>query len=255
MIYWFTGQPCSGKTTLAEALINDSSDNCIHIDGDGLRELFQNFDYSEKGRVKNITSVIDLARFLDSKGFTVVISVVAPYKELRDSLKETNNVIEIYTHTTEVRGREHYFVEDYQKPTEDFIYMDTTDISVELCLEKIPYNKKTNQYSMFIGRWQPFHDGHQWLIDQRIKEGKNILLCIRDVKVDYKNPFFPHQVKKNLEEKFAKEIDKGKIKVMIIPDIESINYGRSVGYDVIEHVPPQQIHNISATKIRKSMGL
>jgi len=142
MIYWFTGQPGAGKTTLAKAMIEKCSDNCIHIDGDGLRDLFQNFDYSPAGRTKNIQSVLDLCRFLDNKGLTVVVSVVAPYKEMRDSLKNTNDVTEIYVHTTETRGREDYFAKDYEAPTEDFIDMDTTDISIDDCLDKISFNRE-----------------------------------------------------------------------------------------------------------------
>lgn len=142
MIYWFTGQPGAGKTTLANALIEQCSDTCINIDGDGLRELFQNFDYSQEGRVKNIQSVLDLCRFLDNKGFTVVVSVVAPYKQMRDSLKETNEVVEIYVHTTEVRGREKFFVNEYEAPTENFIDIDTTNKTIEECLNLIPFKRK-----------------------------------------------------------------------------------------------------------------
>jgi adenylylsulfate kinase len=142
MIYWFTGQPGAGKTTLANALIEKCSDTCINVDGDGLRELFQNFDYSSEGRVKNIQSVIDLARFLDHKGFTVVISVVAPYKEMRDSLKRTNEVVELYVHTTEIRGREQNFVKEYEVPTENFINIDTTNKTIDECLDLITFNRK-----------------------------------------------------------------------------------------------------------------
>ena len=108
------------------------------------------------------------------------------------------------------------------------------------------------KYSMFIGRWQPWHKGHQWLIDQRLKEGKNILICIRDVMPDKLNPYTCEEVYDNLhEEPLLKEFIKlNMVKVMIIPDIESVNYGRNVGYEVIEHVPPKDIKEISATKIR-----
>ena len=106
------------------------------------------------------------------------------------------------------------------------------------------------KYSMFIGRWQPWHKGHQWLIDQRLKEGKNVLICIRDVMPDEKNPYTCEEVYDYITEEMSDYINIGKIKVMIIPDIESINYGRDVGYDIIEHFPPPEIKEISATKIR-----
>ena len=85
---------------------------------------FKNYDYSPDGRVKNIQSVLDLCRFLDDKGFTVVVSVVAPYKEMRDSLKSTNEMCEIYVHTSEKRGREDFFAKDYEPPTDSFIDID-----------------------------------------------------------------------------------------------------------------------------------
>jgi nicotinamide mononucleotide adenylyltransferase len=113
----------------------------------------------------------------------------------------------------------------------------------------------TNQtkYSMFIGRWQPWHQGHRWLIDQRLNEEKNILLCIRDVEPDEKNPWTAHQILMNLSSELQDLIEAGRLRIMIIPDIESINIGRGVGYDVIEHIPPQEIHDISATKVREQM--
>jgi nicotinamide mononucleotide adenylyltransferase len=106
---------------------------------------------------------------------------------------------------------------------------------------------------MFIGRWQPWHEGHRWLIDQAFDEGKKVLLCIRDVPVDEKNPWSAIEVMMNLTNELIDLIEEGRLKIIIIPDIESINIGRGIGYDVIEHVPPQDIHDISATKIREQM--
>ena len=114
-------------------------------------------------------------------------------------------------------------------------------------------NRKTDGYAMFIGRWQPWHEGHRWLIDQQLNQGKKVLLCIRDVKQDDKNPWSAYQIMIMLTEELIEFIKDGKVRLMIIPDIESINFGRGVGYDIIEHVPPQEINDISATKIREQM--
>lgn len=114
-------------------------------------------------------------------------------------------------------------------------------------------NTGSKQYSMFIGRWQPWHSGHRWLIDQRLNEGKNVLICIRDIQPDEKNPFSAEEVERNIKQELWKLIGEEKVKVMIIPDIESVNFGRGVGYDIIEHIPPQEVGDISATKIREQM--
>lgn len=112
---------------------------------------------------------------------------------------------------------------------------------------------KPNQYAMFIGRWQPLHKGHQALFQEALNDGKNLLICIRDGKVDEKNPFTPEEVKRNIEDVYALLVNSGIMKVMIIPDIDSVNFGRGVGYDVIEHIPPTEIGDVSATKIREQM--
>jgi len=114
-------------------------------------------------------------------------------------------------------------------------------------------NGNGSGYAMFIGRWQPWHPGHRWLIDQKLNEGKNILLCVRDVPTDEKNPWSAWQVMMNLTEELMDLIEEGRVRLMIIPDIESVNIGRGIGYDVVEHVPPQDIHDISATQIREQL--
>tara|TARA_B100002052_G_scaffold215280_1_gene197248 strand:+ start:285 stop:713 length:429 start_codon:yes stop_codon:yes gene_type:complete len=136
MIFWFTGQPGSGKTTLGKALLEKLSD-VFHIDGDDLRGLSANVDYSKQGRISNIRTAQSIAMYLDNKGKNVVVSVVAPYKWLREEFKERHDVNEIYVHTSEIRGREHYFAEDYEKPEENFLEIDTTNVSVDECILRV----------------------------------------------------------------------------------------------------------------------
>jgi adenylylsulfate kinase len=112
---------------------------------------------------------------------------------------------------------------------------------------------KKNQYAMFIGRWQPLHLGHQALFQEALNQGKNLLICIREGEVNEKNPFTPEEVKKNIEDVYALLVNSGIMKVMIIPDICSVEFGRGVGYDIIEHIPPTEIGDVSATKIREQM--
>jgi len=106
------------------------------------------------------------------------------------------------------------------------------------------------KYAMFIGRWQTWHTGHEWLINQQLNKGKNCWVAIRNVQQDENNPKTAQQILKELSNEpfFTNNFDK--ILLSIIPDIESVNYGRGVGYDVIYHEPPTDVAQISGTAIR-----
>jgi nicotinamide mononucleotide adenylyltransferase len=118
---------------------------------------------------------------------------------------------------------------------------------------KSSLTKKPNQWSLFIGRWQPLHEGHKQLFRQVIDEGGKVCVAIREVEIDDKNPFTSHDIMLNIAREMQTEIRSGKLKVITIPDICSVEFGRGVGYDIIEHVPPQEIAEISATKIREDL--
>ena len=108
----------------------------------------------------------------------------------------------------------------------------------------------SKKYAMYVGRWQNWHKGHEWLINQQLEKGKNVWVAIRNVETDENNPKTAQQVMMDLaEESFFKE-NSHRINISIIPDIESINYGRGVGYDVIYHEPPEDVAKISGTSIR-----
>lgn len=143
MIVWLTGQPGSGKTTLANHFIDyiqsDSPNiKIINIDGDDLRTMNKNKDYSKEGRIKNISTAISIMRFLSNKGFICVVSIVAPYKFLRDELKNEFPFLEVYLHTQEVRGREDFFAEDYEIPTDkNHLSIDTGELNIKESLDEI----------------------------------------------------------------------------------------------------------------------
>jgi len=108
----------------------------------------------------------------------------------------------------------------------------------------------SKKYAMYVGRWQNWHKGHEWLLNQQLEKGKDIWVAIRNVETDENNPKTAQQVMMDLaDEPFFKE-NSHKINISIIPDIESINYGRGVGYDVIYHEPPEDVAKISGTSIR-----
>ncbi len=139
MIIWLTGQPGSGKSTIANELVSDSTGTFIDIDGDDLREIFQNKDYSEVGRRKNIELAQHIAEFLHRKGFHPVVSLVSPYKDQRDKFKDKmgRDILEVYVHTTQIRGRENYFVKEYEEPSENYLSLCTDDITPEECVSYI----------------------------------------------------------------------------------------------------------------------
>jgi adenylylsulfate kinase len=141
MIYWLTGQPGHGKTVLSKMLKQhielNKNTTVFNIDGDDLREILTNKDYSKQGRENNIKTAHSIARYLANQGFDVIVSLVSPYRELREEFKSLGNITEIYVHTTEIRGREQFHVEDYEPPLSDFIDIDTTNQTPEQSLNTI----------------------------------------------------------------------------------------------------------------------
>lgn len=139
MIVWLTGQPGAGKTTLCKRLMLNMESDVFHIDGDDLRDLFDNKDYSESGRRKNVELAQQIANYLHNKGKHVFVSLVSPYKDQRDKFKEKmgDKLLEVYVHTSELRGRENFFVKEYLSPSENYLDINTTSKSIEECALEI----------------------------------------------------------------------------------------------------------------------
>jgi adenylylsulfate kinase len=146
MIYWFTGQPGAGKTTLALALqkeLRQRGHVAVHLDGDLLRIVTANQDFSTAGRMKNIRAAQALAAKIHDDGAWVVAAFVSPFRVLREEFKKRPEVLEIYVHTSERRGREKNFADGYEPPLEDFLDIDTTNVGVEECVQRILGAKAT----------------------------------------------------------------------------------------------------------------
>ncbi len=127
-IYWLTGQPGAGKTTLAQKLSRLGLVDFI-VDGDDLRQLLP-LGYDEEGRRRNIDRAQAIAAYLAAKDRNVAVAVIAPYRDQRETFKDKFHVAEIYVHTTQKRGRESFFAADYQPPETQFLDLDTGDLSI-----------------------------------------------------------------------------------------------------------------------------
>lgn len=268
-IIWLTGLPCSGKTTIAKELAKKI--NAEILDGDDIREFMKNSDFSSEGRKRHMLSVAEIAnRF--SKYANVIVSLVSPIKEVRNEIMDKyDNVIMIYCYASlkecEKRDVKGMYKKARNKEIENFTgidapyeepnyergqdhrayFIDTECGTIEECVNFI--NEKffeKPRYSLFIGRWQclPPHQGHLSLFDKVRKEGKKIMIAIRDTEIDEKNPYNVEERMKSLRETVPDA------KIIVIPDIEAVCYGRGVGYDIREIKLGEEIEKISATKIR-----
>jgi hypothetical protein len=136
MIIVLFGQPGCGKTTLARKVVDDITWN---IDGDELRSLFKNTDYSRKGRLQNLNRASDIAHYMESLGSDIVVSLVYPYKEARNYLNNLNtNVKWVYLTYEGQRGREDFHVKDFEIPVDEpILHLDTSKLSITQCLATI----------------------------------------------------------------------------------------------------------------------
>lgn len=156
MIYWLTGQPAHGKTVLAD-MLKEHLDLTrqmpplkftFRIDGDDMRELFSNKDYTINGRVVNVGTAQKIAHYLHNQGHDVIVSLIAPYIDQREDFKQImgDDLVEIYVHTSEPRERDHFKAIAYVAPQENFIDIDTTDDTPEQSFHNLIKQLKLHEY-------------------------------------------------------------------------------------------------------------
>jgi len=270
-VIWLTGLPSSGKTTIANEL-NKYLDGIV-LDGDDIRGTYisKGLGFTKSGRDTNLFRVAEIAKICLRKSH-VICSFVSPYNSTRDKIKEIigeDNFIEVCVNCDldvciqrDVKGLYQRALDGlidnftgisdpYEIPENPDIVVNTDQTDVQFCVQKIlekleHYNKI---YSLYIGRWNGvYHNGHAYIVEQALKEGKNVLMAVRDIKPDENNPFTAVETKQMLEYYYDNE---PRVKIIVIPDIDSVNYGRGVGYAINEIKVDKEIAGISGTKCRE----
>jgi adenylylsulfate kinase-like enzyme len=142
MIYVLFGQPESGKTTLGKEICEILHSNfevvVFHIDGDQLRKILPNKNYTYAGRRDNIKRANTIATYLNHEGCDVVMSLVNPYEELRKELKQLNaSSLKFIYLTSDRRSREEHFAKNFEVPQNPDLALNTSELSVKECATKI----------------------------------------------------------------------------------------------------------------------
>ena len=244
------GLPGSGKTTLASKLIKQIKAKWLNADE--IRKEANDWDFSTEGRIRQSKRMADLANKYKSEGHIVIADFVCPLPKSRELFAPD---ILIWVDTIK-KGRFEDTNKIFVEP-EKFDFR-VTSKNAEIWAIKIsnkiqPYkwdNKKPT--AQMLGRWQPWHLGHQTLFEEIIKKTGQVLIMVRDVQGIGDNPFNFETIKSKIEKELSPDF-KGRFKILLVPNITNICYGRGVGYKIEEIILPDKIQDISATKIRKKL--
>ncbi|WP_135303375.1 adenylyl-sulfate kinase [Haloarcula amylovorans] len=263
---WLFGLPCSGKSTLAEGLVGPDT---IHLDGDYLREtLNTDLGFSKEDRTENLRRAAGVAQALNEQGFDVIASFITPYRSQRELIYEKVDDVSFVhvqapVEVCEERDVKGMYQQAHDGEIEGFTGVDapfeepepgeadlevrTATHSEEETLKKIntELDIKFDPSHLFVGRWQPLHDGHRTIIDSAADNGKDVVIGIRDTELSEKNPLTAKERKELIDEVYG---DHPNVESTIIPDVDTVAIGRDVGYTVVS--VPEEVAQISGTDTR-----
>ena len=227
------------------------------FNADDIRKKYNDWDFSKEGRIRQSLRMLQFA--LEARGEFVICDFVAPLVEMRNNFKADWT---IWVDTID-KGR----YEDTNKaftPPEQYDFRVTeqdADKWAEFIGEHILSNRRRPVFDwqketvQMLGRWQPWHEGHRALFERAIAKTGQVVIQIRDCQGwNGTNPFAVEQVKGFIK----RDLDplyQGQYEIQIVPNITNITYGRDVGYTITQETFDDATHSISATKIRKELGL
>src|SRR5210317_267449 len=243
------GLPGAGKTYLAEKLVTKL--NAVWLNADRVREEYNDWDFSPEGRTRQANRMKELAQKAIDNEKHCIADFVCPTPKTREDF----NADYIVWVDTIKEGRfedtNRMFIKpseyDFRVPTQNAEFW-ALRIADEIQEYKWDNKKPTAQ---MLGRWQPWHEGHQILFEEIIKKTGQVNIQVRDVQGVGDNPFDFDTVKSNIEKALVNF--KNRFKITMVSNITNICYGRGVGYKIEEVVLPENIQKISATEIRKKM--
>jgi adenylate kinase family enzyme/phosphopantetheine adenylyltransferase len=243
------GLPGSGKSYLADKLTNILGAEWLNADR--VREAANDWDFSPEGRTRQAERMKRLAQEVLDRGKHVIADFVCPTNKTREDFA-ADYIVWV---DTIKEGR----FEDTNKmfvPPEEYNFRVPTQ-NAELWSLRIADEIQEHVWdnrrptAQMLGRWQPWHEGHQTLFEEIVKKTGQVNIQVRDVQGVGDNPFDFETVKKNIEQALLSY--KNRIKITLVPNITNICYGRGVGYKIEEIVLTENIQKISATEIRKKM--
>lgn len=255
------GLPGSGKTYLAQYLLEQLQNSRCSVgwlNADDVRQKFNDWDFSHEGRIRQSKRMRQMAEEMVDMDY-VICDFVAPLVEMRNNFKADWT---IWVDTIE-KGR-------FEDTNKAFIPPDVYDFRItEQKAEKWsefiavhilgnirrPVFDPQKETVQMLGRWQPWHEGHRALFERAIAKTGQVSIMIRDCQGwQGSNPFALEQVKNFIRRDLDPQFQ-GKYDIQVVPNIVNITYGRDVGYKIEQEVFDDATHEISATSIRKAMGL
>jgi adenylylsulfate kinase len=249
------GLPGSGKTTFAKKLKDLFGDRAIHFNGDEFRKTYNDWDFSEAGRQRQVERMRNAALNAHAEGKYAILDFVCPKIEYRKIINADFNIfvdrepVRDFPDTTAMFERpenESHWVLSEDSDTEYY-----ADILSAMLLES--NFQDTAPTALMIGRFQPFHDGHKALFLKALEKHGQVCIAVREMPLNKKNPFGVLEVLKNIHNNLRDY--RGKYNVVIVPNIVDVVYGRDVGWTVSKIDLPPEVEAISATQIRKDMGI